>query len=121
MASIGLKIFISNGLVLTNKVDVNMPQNSISIGWRIHDNWTEILEGTSFLLSEGMINQGDSIQNNIITRSIFIHSHQLVEVMLFNSAKKYLEENSETLDTKIYDKFYSDLDDNIGIKKALMT
>ena len=96
-----------------------MPTITLNTSWKIHDNWTELLDGTHYFLTLLLNETNNKIPKNILARSILINSHQLVELMFFNVIKKHINTNKLILDSHVLHKISSGMDDNTGIKVAM--
>jgi hypothetical protein len=98
-----------------------MPTTSLEMSWEVHDNWTEILAGTYFLITGPLEEESMKILLNIIARSIIINSHQLVEVMFFNVICKYIDINRSKISDNIINEIKDNIKKHIGIKEAMRT
>lgn len=93
--------------------------STLTLSWDIHDNWTEILAGTYFILNGPLEETTKKIPALILTRTVIITSHQLVEVMFFNTVRKYIDEQKSQLSTDAIAEIEDGFKENIGIKKAM--
>ncbi len=97
---------------------MNTVTSSINIGWKIHDNWTEILAGTYYILNDPLDEAKKKISTSILTRTVIILSHQIVEVMFFNIIHKYMEQNKSKLSKTTIEEIEYGIKDNIAFKRA---
>jgi len=91
----------------------------LTIAYQIHDNWTEILTGTYFILNGPLQEENKKIPAIILTRTVIILSHQLVEVMFFNVVQKYINNHGSQISEEDHAKIKKGFDDRIGIKDAM--
>lgn len=91
----------------------------LHLSWDIHDNWTEILAGTYFILNGPLEETPGKIPALILARNVLINSHQLVEVMFFNTVRKYIDDCKSQLSSDIITEIENGFKVNIGIKPAM--
>jgi hypothetical protein len=92
---------------------------TLSLSWEIHDNWTEILAGTYYLLNGPLRAESKKLPVIILARAVIIMSHQLVEMMFFNVARKYIDDHQTKMDKDKVTEIENGLRENIGIKEAM--
>ena len=74
---------------------------ALHLSWEVHDNWTEILAGTYFILNGPLEETTKKIPAIILARNVIITSHQLVEVMFFNTVRKYIDDHKSRLSSDV--------------------
>lgn len=98
---------------------MNTVTMTFHISWEVHDNWTEILAGTYFILNGPLKETTEKIPALILARNVIITSHQLVEVMFFNTVRKYIDDHKSQLSSDVITEFENGWKENIGIKQAM--
>ncbi len=93
---------------------------SLNISWEIHDNWTEVLAGTYYILNDPLCNTAKKISTSVLTRTVIILSHQIVEIMFFNTIHEYLRQHKSELPVSTVEAVENGIEDNIGFKRAFI-
>jgi len=71
--------------------------------YRIFDVWSEVLAGTHYLLTQ--VSATDStvpkVERGFLCRLVLVSSHQLVEIALYDTIKRFIDQNRDTIHPEV--------------------